>query len=197
MILGSWSLAAGRTDYTDPDDVRSFQELSARVATLLADHARNEDEHVLPLLERAAPGASADAHREHEDLEAELAPILAAIEALDCAHADQHDLYLAITQFQAHYLLHLVEEERVIEPALWKHYTDEELLADEAEVVQDIPFDLLLQWFAVCVPARTIAENRQVLAGVRSAVPAEAFEQIVEALRPVSSPERLSAMLAP
>jgi hypothetical protein len=58
-----------------------------------------------------------------------------------------------------------------------------------------MPFEVLLEWFAVCVPARTMAENAAVLANMKTAVPPEAFEAILGAIRPQISAERFADIL--
>jgi hypothetical protein len=197
FALGALALEAGRTDCADAQQVVALKELARRTLVLLEDHARNEDEHVFPLLEAKVPGATAALHRDHELLDTQALTIVSAIEALDGSQSpdDLHEIYLDITHFQAEYLEHLLLEERTVEPMLWEHYTDDELIAGEVEVATSMPFEVLLEWFAVCVPARTVAENAAVLANMKSAVPPEAFDAILGAIRPQISAERLASIL--
>ena len=197
FALGALALQAGRTDGSDPEEVASLKDVARRTLALLEEHARNEDDHVFALLERKVPGATTDLHRDHVVLDEQALAIVSAIDELDGSQSldDLHEIYLNITKFEADYLVHLLHEERTIEPMLWEHYTDEELIAGEVEVATSMPFEVLLEWFAVCVPARTGAENAAVLANMKTAVPPEAFEAILGAIRPQITVERFADIL--
>jgi hypothetical protein len=157
-----------------------------RVLTLLEEHARNEDDVIFPLLDAKNPGASAFLHADHDVLDASLESIVARLDAMDGMQSreEAHVLYLDVTEFQAKYLLHMVREERDFEPMLWSHYSDDELRAGEAVIAQTMSPDLLMAWFTVCAPARTITENREVLTNVKGVLPPEVYAGIIETLRP-------------
>jgi len=196
-LLGQFSLVAGRTDYDDPQELGVLRSLAHRVLTLLEEHARNEDDVIFPLLEAKEPGSTAALHADHAVLDASLASIVSRLDAMDGSQTreDAHAVYLDVTEFQARYLLHLVREEHDFEPRLWPHYSDDELRAAEAVIAQTMSPELLLAWFAVCAPARTIAENREVLANVKGVLPAEVYASIIDTLRPEFPAGRLERIL--
>ena len=196
-LLGQFALVAGRTDYTDPAELAELREVAHRVLTLLEEHARNEDDVIFPLLDAKNPGASALLHADHDLLDASLESIVARLDAMDGMQSreEAHALYLDVTEFQAKYLLHMVSEERDFEPMLWSHYSDDELRAGEAVIAQTMSPDLLMAWFTVCAPARTITENREVLTNVKGVLPPEVYAEIIETLRPEFPAGRLETIL--
>lgn len=196
-LLGQFALMAGRTDYTDPAELAGLRDMAHRVLTLLEEHARNEDDVIFPMLEAKSPGATASLHADHDLLDASLESIVVRLDSMDGTQSreEAHALYLDVTEFQAKYLLHLVREEREFEPTLWPYYSDDELRAGEAVIAQTMSPELLMAWFTVCAPARTIVENREVLTNVKSVLPAEVYAGIIETLRPEFPAGRLETIL--
>lgn len=196
-LLGQFALVAGRTDYTDPTELAELREMAHRVLTLLEEHARNEDDVIFPMLEVKSPGATASLHADHDVLDTSLASIVDRLDVMDGTQSreDAHALHLDVTEFQAKYLLHLVREERDFEPMLWPHYSDDELRAGEAVIAQTMSPELLMAWFTVCAPARTITENREVLTNVKGVLPPEVYAGIIEILRPEFPAGRLETIL--
>ncbi len=197
-LLGLLALEAGRTDYSDPAEVGRLQDIGQLTFDLLADHAHTEDVHVLEPLEERAPGAAGALEADHvafHERELELRSALAALD--DGVTDDQaHDLYLSITAFQADYLRHLLLEETVVEPIIWQHFTDEELIADQVEIGQAMSPETLLAWFRAIAPARTVSENRQVVSDFAAAAPPEATAAVLATLRAALSADRYEALVA-
>lgn len=196
-LLGMWSLASGSTDVRDTAELEALKQFTARVVALLEDHAHNEEAWVFPLLEARAPGTVAALHHEHERLDAQLRVVRDTISALTDASDSEAVLaaHLAVTEFQARYLLHLIEEDTEFEPRLWALYSDEELMAAEAAVAVDLDPALLLQWFEICAPARTIAEDIDVLRNVRAVLPPEAFSAVLAAIERTMPSQRFESII--
>lgn len=196
-LLGQWALVSGNCDPRVPEDLERLKSLTAHVVTMLEDHAANEERWVFPLAEARMPGATSALHADHENLDALLVSVTGKIERLSADSTPEvlSDMHLAVTQFQGCYLIHLVEEERDFEPLLWELYTDEELQAAEAEVAQSLNPALLLDWFAICAPARTDAENLEVLRNVHTVLPKEAFDAILARLSEVLPPSRYATIV--
>lgn len=196
-LLGQWALATGNTDVHNADELAALKSLTNRVVFLLEDHARNEEEWIFPLAESRAPGSTTHILAEHEDMDNLLAQVATRIYALGAESTleEVSGVYLALTHFQAHYLLHLLEEEQNFEPLLWSLYTDEELQEAEAKVAQNLDPQVLLMWFAVCVPARSIPEDAAVLRNIRQVLPTEQFDSVLAAIEPELPLERFSALL--
>jgi len=197
-LLGQWSLASGNTDPRVPGEWDRFTTLTALVVTMLEDHGRNEEEWVFPLLDARIPQGSHALHADHEQLDTLLAGVNRAIQALDTsASADEmHAVHLLVSEFHARYLLHMIQEETTLEPALWDLYSDEELMAAEAAVAQSVDPQLLLEWFRACAPARTVREDVEVLRNVRVVLPPEAFAAVLDVVASALPEDRFSQILA-
>jgi hypothetical protein len=88
----------------------------------------------------------------------------------------------------------MIDEEKNIETVLLSHFSDEELMADQGEIMSQMPFETLLLWFRFIVPSRSISDNRQVLSGFTAAAPPEAVEAVWAVLRDVLPPKRFAAI---
>ena len=183
--LSILSLRIGVTDFGDADSVASLQGLADEVFLLLEDHALMEDTHVLARLEQRVPGSSRGDLSDHEVLEARVDELRRRLHGFDGTQDDEagQGFLLEFTDFHADYLKHMLAEERITEPLVRDNFSDEELLADQVAISQEMPFEVLLLWFKYIVPARRVAENAQVLQGFKAAAPPEVFTQVTELLR--------------
>jgi hypothetical protein len=77
-----------------------------------------------------------------------------------------------------------------------KHFTDEELMGHQIEIMQTMSFDMLLLWFKYIVPARRPDENAQVLTGFKSAAPDEAYNTVLDVIRKEISESELNEILS-
>jgi hypothetical protein len=188
------TMLAGKTDYANPDSVAKLQALGKEVFHLLKDHTHTEDKFILAPLEAKAKGSIAeftDDHKEIEELETELFEELLAFNGHQ-SEEDGHRFYLDLCDFQSFYLMHIDGEDTEIEPLMQAHFTDEELMGHQIEIMQEMSFDTLLLWFKYIVPARRPAENAQVLSGFKASAPAEAFQQVMALIETQISSEELA-----
>jgi len=195
--LGVLSLQAGRTDFGDAGSVADLQATAAGVWAVLRDHARLEDEYIFARLERVVPGATAPAAEQHPELAAavdDLEEMLAGYDGTQ-SNDEGHRFVLALVDFQARYLAHLVLEETVIEPLLLEHVTDEEFAADQQAVVQEADPATLLLWFRYIVPARRPVDSRPILANFVANAPAPAVDAVRSVLAEVLDEQTFRAVL--
>lgn len=195
--LGQLSLALGTTDISAPAELEALTALADEVATILIDHARQEDAYIFAPAERFAPGSTVTDREQHGALHDALESINERIGGLrtDSPTSALRTIAADFARFHAAYLTHMAHEEHVLEPILIDHQTDEEMIADQGVIMQTVPFPTLLLWFKYIVPARTIHENRAVLSAFRAAAPAEAFDSVRDTLATVLPAERLHALL--
>jgi Hemerythrin HHE cation binding domain len=197
--LGLLVLDTGRTDWSSASEVASLKARAAFTFRLLAEHAANEDDHLFLALEQRAPGACAAVEAEHPglaDAAGHLAERFAQLQVAEDVETT-HELYLDLTCYQAEYLEHLAHEERQMEPLLLRYFDDEELAGIQVAIAESSDPTLLLDWFEVCVPARSDPENTEVLHRMRSALPPEAFAAIAARLAQVLPAERFDRLVGP
>jgi hypothetical protein len=175
------TLLAGKTDYSNADSIAKLQALGKEVFYLLKDHTRTENKFILAPLEARVKGSTsefAEDHHEIDELETELYDELMAFNGRQ-SEEEGHQFYLDLCDFQSFYLMHIDGEDTEIEPLMQEHFSDEELMGHQVEIMKEMSVETLLLWFKYIVPARRPAENAQVLSGFKASAPAELYEQVM------------------
>lgn len=101
---------------------------------------------------------------------------------------------MSFSEFHAAYLLHTAEEERVTDPLLWKHFSDEELMDHRAQILANTPPPTLLVWFKFVIPAQSQHERIELLSGFRKMAPKKFFKEAVKMIRRVLPGKEFSEM---
>jgi hypothetical protein len=196
--LGKITLLAGKTDYTSRASVAKLQALGNEVFALLKDHTQTENKYILAPLEKRNPGFTEDYmtdHGEIDNLEQSLLDRLMAFNG-EQSNDEGHQFYLDLCDFQSAYLEHIDVEDVELEEEMQKHFTDEELMEHQIEIMQAMSFDMLLLWFKYIIPARRPDENAQVLTGFKSAAPEEAYAAVLNTIRQEISENELNEILS-
>lgn len=194
--LGQASIAIDSIDVGSGESIDHFKALIRDVATILHDHAHQEDHYIFAPAERVQPGLTHECSRSHHRLHQTLDQI--SSEALALNEESTRETIEALERlfhgFHRDYLDHMMEEEDNIETVLIANFSDEEMMADQGAIMAEMPFETLLLWFRFIVPARSIEDNRQVLAGFTAAAPPEAVAAVWDVLRGSVSSERFIAL---
>lgn len=172
----------------DPHDATEGAAVLGQVRELLAfsrGHLEHENDFVHPAMEARSPGSSAGTGEDHVGHEKAIRRLELGLEAAKGANpgpgreAALRRLYRDLAGFVGENLLHMGEEERGNTAVLWNHYSDEELLAIERELVASTGPDeqrLVLSWM---LPALNRGERARKLAGIRAAAPEPVFRQMI------------------
>lgn len=190
--LSQMQLLAGKTDYSNQNEVEQLYKLGEDVFKILTIHATDEDEVTLAALEQRCKGCSQHDFDDHEQihiaqdkLEKLLAKIYANTKEGQDATEDGEEFYLAFSEFHGTYLEHTAEEERVTQLMLWKYFTDEELAAHRGEIMAKNPPQTLLTWFRFVIPAQSHKERVGLLAGFKKMAPAPFFNEGMQVIKRV------------
>jgi hypothetical protein len=182
--LSQLSLLAGKTDYSNHQEIGWLHKLGLDVFRILTIHAEDENAVTLAELDTRCPGSSQHDMDDHEQIhikQQNLENILLKIHSGSAAgkdvSADGVEFYLALSEFQGMYLEHTAEEERVTQELLWKHFTDEELAAQRGKIMTKNPPNTLLLWFRFAIPALSLTERVALLIGFKKMAPTPFFEQ--------------------
>ncbi len=167
----------------DPDDVSARDVAVAQVRELLElleSHLQHENEFIHAALEARRPGASARIagdHAHHQRSLDELAKAIREVEQSSVREraASWRSLYLALSVFVGENLVHMEEEENLVQPVLEAVYSVEELAAIEAELVSHVPPDRLLRFVRYMLVAIPLQARVALLAGPRAEMPPEVF----------------------
>jgi hypothetical protein len=182
-------LALGRADL---DDDGALADASGRVIGLLdlcTGHLQHENDFVHRAIEERAAGASAAVERDHVEHGEHIAQLRAATQALQAAPAGARSalgqlLYRELSVFMAENLRHMHVEETAHNAVLWARYTDAELAAIHDALVASIPPQEMMAIARWLVPSLNPAERLALLADMRAKAPPEAFEAMLEGVRP-------------
>lgn len=190
--LSQLQLLAGKTDYSNQNEVEQLYKLGEDVFKILTIHATDEDEVTLAALEQRCKGCSQHDFDDHEQihiaqdkLETLLAKIYANTKEGQDATEDGEEFYLTFSEFHGNYLEHTAEEERVTQLMLWKYFTDEELAAHRGEIMAKNPPQTLLTWFRFVIPAQSHKERVGLLEGFKKMAPAAFFNEGMQVIKRV------------
>jgi Hemerythrin HHE cation binding domain len=123
------TVLAGTINWEDATAANDFVALWSKLTSMLEAHAAHEHKHFFPLLAQRAPEVVAQVEAAHEDLERELITLtdVIAVAASKRSHELGLAIYRQISAFVANYLLHILDEETIVMPAIWQHCTDTEI----------------------------------------------------------------------
>jgi hypothetical protein len=190
--LSQLSVIAGKTDYSITHEVEQLYQFGLDVFSILTIHASDENEVTLAELETRCPGCSQHDVEDHEqirqaqdNLEKQLAKIYTRSRSGEEVTQEGTEFYLALSEFHGKYLEHMAEEERVTQPLLWEHFTDDELASHRGRIMTKNPPKTLLTWFRFVIPAQSQTERTGLLAGFKKMAPVPFFNEAMEVIKQV------------
>jgi hypothetical protein len=175
----------GRLDALDADDVNEVTDEVRALLAICRSHLQHENDVVHPAIESRAPGRTARIADEHVHHEAAIDALLALLPGLPGDPAAAARLYRALAAFVAESLEHMQVEETEHNAVLWATHRDDEILALEHRIVASLTPEesqLTMRWM---LPHLTPAERSAMLGGMKAMAPAEAFDGVIAAIRPL------------
>lgn len=197
-VISKFSFTLGHTNFADPEQLQDLKALGNEMFTLLNDHVNTENNHTLKHLEERARGASYHDKEDHERLEEIQHSLQQQLERFTGKETtDQvHDFYLAFSLFHSEYLEHIHEEETVTELLMQEFFTDEELILHRMTIMKKLEFPVLLLWMKYVIPAQSEEESIGMLSGLKAGAPKEAFEAVLNTIKPEMSSVRFDSLLS-
>lgn len=195
-------IQAGKTDYTDREQINILYSIGKDVFKMLTVHAHDENNVTLKHLEAKAPGAAHDNLADHEvieDRQRELENLLEKIYSGPVSATAPGEFYSSLSQYISNYLLHMHSEESDTQLMLWLNFTDEELVSHRIEVMSKMEPETLKLWIKYVVPAQSFQENIAFMTGFKKMAPQPFYESVMEMLKkqlPETEFNKLSAALA-
>jgi len=200
--LSQVSLLAGKTNFADAEEVETLYLLGTDVFKILNIHADDENEVTLAELEKRCPGCSQhdmDDHKKIHIVQNKLEKLLSDIYTDSKSGKDMSEsgaeFYLAWSEFHSIYLEHTAEEERITQPLLWQHFTDEELASHRGKIMMKNPPEILLIWFKFVIPAQSHSERVGLLSGFKKMAPAAFFNQGMEIIKQALTEKEFKALV--
>ena len=181
---------AGTTNWEDASAANDFVFLWSKLTSMLEAHAAHEHNHLFPLLARYAPDTVVQVEAAHDDLEHRLVTVTDTIARAAGQRTPGHGLavYRELTAFVAQYLLHILDEETLVMPAIWRYCTDAEINAARLNLQADQSTAGITRSRRAILPAITDAERTTMAMAVQRGSTNEAFAAFMSDARQVLEP---------
>ena len=183
-MLYDTALTIQQTHFADTEETETALNKITAVLQMFEQHAHHEDHLLFPKIEQFQPQLVCDFEDEHvtdNALGNQLATLVNivrhtsdTIEREIAASA----LSRAFLDFMIFNLQHMAKEESVILPVLWRHYTDDELMAINQDIVATIPPEEKAISALWMVRGVNNAECIGWLGSLKNSLPAEAFSPV-------------------
>jgi hypothetical protein len=199
-MLYDAALALQQTYFANTEEAELALEKVEDVLFLFENHAHHEDTFVLPAVKAYEPLLVEEFEKEHEEdlrLSNRLKNLLNIYrniyfeeEKINCGSA----ITKSFVEFMVFNLEHMAKEEILINHALWKHYTDEQIIALNQKLVASIPqkeLTLACKWML-----RGINNFDAIswLESVKKTAPAPAFTALLDLAEKELSEERFKVI---
>jgi hypothetical protein len=199
-LLYHTALSLQHTNFTSDDEVNDAVTKLKEVIYLFEGHAHTEDTLVFPLLKQFAPHIVAEFEQQHvKDHELGCA-LEQALELIQTAAAAEEKinaafrLQLAFTEFAAFNLSHMNQEETIVKEALWKHFSDAELLAVMHKIVAAIPPEKNARYSFWMLKGLSLNEIVAWYKGIKAGAPPFVFDQMMALAEASLSEVRYTAL---
>ena len=188
-FMGHVLTTVGRIDPFDADEVAAGIAEVRALVEISRKHLFTENQFIHTAMEARRRGSAcvtANEHVQHEEALEKIESILRAVQRSfgPDLQAQLQNLYVELALFVADNFQHMGVEERENNETLWSIYTDDELHAIHAELLASLePATIMLnlRWM---LPSVNHQERALILAELRKAMPAGAFEQVVAMIKP-------------
>ena len=180
-------------DFTDERATDSMitklrQDLSAASSTcivcLLHEHHVQEDDYVFPDVRTYEPALIDTLLAEHREVVRKIAEVWKVANELKALRSREERIEMGdklnrtANDLFAYYLTHLKGEEATLVPALWRHYTDEQIVAMRTNVERHIPPEVFAVWMKWVMPSLNINELTDMFIGLKKGAPAPVLEHM-------------------
>lgn len=185
-----------QANFTDAGQAGEITEQVRTVIELFESHAQKEDGHVFSAIAAYEPSvvdAFEQEHVEDHALGQSLQNWLTAYGYAVAPSAKQtigEELTKAFVQFTVFNLRHMAKEEDVINPLLWRYYTDAELHGITEAIIKSIPPQQMAFFSRWMVRGLNNTEILSWLSGVKASAPQPVFEGLLSIAEAELNPHR-------
>jgi hemerythrin-like domain-containing protein len=180
-MLYETAMQLQHTCFTSADEAEAAVAQVKNVVHLFESHAHKEDSYVFPAIAAWEPSVVAAFESEHEEdhaLGEDLQNWLTALGYAAAPSAKQtlgEELTKAYTQFMVFNLRHMAMEEQVINPILWRYYSDGELHDITLKIMKAAQPEEMAAFSRWMVRGLNNTELAAWLKGVKNTAPEPAF----------------------
>lgn len=186
-----------RNDFTDDTATRELLAQLQQYLKLTNEHADYEERYIHPELRLQEPDLVSELESMHREIEryADVAVGIAA-EIEQLSNPDElivtgERLHNAYNDYIAYLLSHINLEEAKSRPALWKHFTDDQLEAMRSNIMRSLTPEQSTIWIGGIFSSSEVNELAQMVSMMKaSPMPPEAKEAIMNLARNKAGEER-------
>jgi hypothetical protein len=196
-LLAKVSKAAGNADPAYPESIQVLKSLFNELFYILEEHAKIEDEWVLPELEKRMPGSTQENHEEHERLDRKVESLAQMVSELNeyCLIDDFNRFYLSFSAFHSEYLQHMLLEEEDVLEKIWMNFTEEELMTQHHEILDSFTPEKMLKMFKYIIPSLNYSERSMAMSGLKMNASEEFFQEVLQVVRKEMEQNEFDIML--
>jgi len=175
---------------------------STCIVCLLHEHHVNEDDYVFPDVRTYEPELIDTLLAEHREIVRKIAEVWKIADALKLLRDREERIEMgdklnrASNDLFAYYLTHLNGEEATLIPAMWKHYTDEQLVAMRTKIEKNIPPEVFAEWMRWVLPSLNINELTGMFMGLKKGAPPPVLEHMSQLAEKSLNEDRWAAVKA-
>ena len=196
--LGQLSFKIGALILDDTEDINTCKEIADDLSELLELHLNAEEDYVLPPLEAKVPGSTQHNQDDHVNMEKLEHEMKVAVDAL-VEIPNQMTLnlaYDAVNLFIREYYRHMSEEETDMNEVIWAHFSNEEILGWQGQILAKLTPNQFFKWFKYIIPALSQLEQSIMLGGFKQNAPAAAYNATIRNLEPYLSAKQFKYISA-
>ena len=197
------------TDFTDEQATQVMvsklkQDLasasSACIICLLHEHAGLEDEYVFPDVRAFEPEMVDTLLEEHAEVLRRIAGVWKIADEVKTLRNREeriemgHKLNRTANDLFAFYLTHLNGEESTLVPAMWKHFTDEQIVAMQTNVIESLTPERAAQWNSWLFPSLNVNELTGMFIELKKGAPAPVFQEMTRMAEKALGEDRWAAV---
>ena len=203
-LLYSTAHQVGAADFRNEGAARETLDKLDRTISMLKEHAGHENRFVHPPLESRVPGITKPFDKDHDDEERIYAQLEQLAAQILSSGGDQptalgNQVYALFNSFIGSYLAHLDKEETELEKALLDHFTDEELMNMEQNIMGSVAPQQMGEWLGVICSSLNADELTGMLGGMKATAPPQVVEgmlKLAEQAMPTDTWQKVRARIS-
>lgn len=200
-LLYETALKLQQSDFWHLEDAEDCLERITEVIVLFEKHAHSEDSIVFPAIAKYEPSISdvfLKGHEEDHKLSARLNAAISLYRSaptIDQKVAAAAQVQTAFTKFMIFNIEHMMKEEEVLNPLLWRYYSDKDLLEMTQRIVTNIAHDKLERYNKWMMRGLNNAEITKWLKDVERHAPERVFQELFQTAERELSQKRFREVL--
>jgi len=199
------------TDFTDVQATEVMvsklkQDLSSAssvcIICLLHEHAESEEQYLFPDFRKFEPKMVDTLLDEHREVVRRIAGVWKVADEVKRLRNPEERIEMgdklnrAANDLFAFYLTHLSGEESTLVPAMWRHFTDEQLVAIRTNVIRNMPSEQFARWNRWMFPSLNMNELTDMFMELKHGAPASFLQSMSRMAEEALGEERWAAVKA-